>query len=111
MPRYVKLQRFFSREHFSSKYVSIVSKTEEVLRLKTFVVRFNLFLFLTNALISGVEEFCERSGRSFVLDERGSFLVSCQFAKHTRSHPLNVLDLIVEKLKQKESFLKIRNTI
>ena len=55
---------------------------------------------LTNALISGVKEFCERSRRSLVLNQRRALLVGRQLAEHAGRHPLDVLDLIVQQLEQ-----------
>ncbi len=59
-------------------------------------------MILTDALIPGMKELGEGGGGSFVLDEGGPFLVGSQLAENSRRDALNVLDLIVQKLKKDE---------
>lgn len=53
---------------------------------------------LTDALISGVEKLCERSGGSFCLDGFSCLLILSQLTQHTCSYTLDVLDGRIQQL-------------
>ena len=56
-------------------------------------------ILLTDSFISRVEQFGERGGGTFVLDQGGALLVGRKLAKNSGSNSLNVLDFIVKELK------------
>jgi len=56
-------------------------------------------ILLTDSFISRVEQFGERGGGTFVLDQGGALLVGRKLAKNSGSNSLNVLYFIVKELK------------
>ena len=53
---------------------------------------------LTDSLVPGVQQLREGRGGALALDHLGALLVGRQLAQHAGSHPLHVLDLVVEEL-------------
>ena len=65
----------------------------------------NFPFLLTDSLVPRVEELCEGRSGSLALDHLRALLVGRQLAQHAGSHPLHVLDLVVEELQDERLFL------
>ena len=59
---------------------------------------------LTDSLVPRVQQLCEGRRGSLALDHLRALLVGRQLAQHAGSHPLHVLDLVVQELQGERLF-------
>lgn len=64
----------------------------------------------TNALVTGVQQFHQRSRRALAVDEFSRRFIEGQLTQHAGCHALHVVHRRVEQLKAQREPLRMKNT-